>query len=95
MRILITGNMGYVGPVLTRFLHENLEDAELVGYDAGFFGHSLTGASVLPEARLDRQVFGDIRDLAPALLDGVDAVVHLCAGLVGMGFADKDFRNSP
>ena len=79
MRILITGNMGYVGPVLTRFLRENLKDAELVGYDAGFFGHSLTGAGVLPEARLDRQVFGDIRDLAPALLDGVDAVVHLCA----------------
>jgi len=79
MRILITGNMGYVGPVLTRFLRENLKDAELVGYDAGFFGHSLTGAGVLPEARLDRQVFGDIRELAPALLDGVDAVVHLCA----------------
>jgi nucleoside-diphosphate-sugar epimerase len=79
MRILITGNMGYVGPVLTRFLRENLKDAELVGYDAGFFGHSLTGVGVLPEARLDRQVFGDIRDLAPALLDGVDAVVHLCA----------------
>ena len=79
MRILITGNMGYVGPVLTRFLRENLKDAELVGYDAGFFGHSLTGASVLPEARLSRQVFGDIRELAPALLDGVDAVVHLCA----------------
>ena len=79
MRILITGNMGYVGPVLTRFLREHLKDAELVGYDAGFFGHSLTGANVLPEARLDRQVFGDIRELEPALLDGVDAVVHLCA----------------
>jgi len=79
MRILITGNMGYVGPVLTRFLREKLKDAELVGYDAGFFGHSLTGAGVLPEARLNRQVFGDVRELAPALLDGVDAVVHLCA----------------
>ena len=64
MRILITGNMGYVGPVLTRFLRENLKDAELIGYDAGFFGHSLTGAGVLPEALLDRQVFGDIRELA-------------------------------
>ena len=79
MRLLITGNMGYVGPALTRFLRENLERAELVGFDSGFFGHCLTGASMLPESRLDRQVFGDIRDLPAELLDGMGAVVHLCA----------------
>jgi nucleoside-diphosphate-sugar epimerase len=79
MRIVITGNMGYVGPVLTRFLRENAENAELIGFDSGFFGHNLTGASVLPEALLDRQIFGDIRDFADSLLDGVDAVVHLSA----------------
>jgi nucleoside-diphosphate-sugar epimerase len=79
MRILITGNMGYLGPVLTRFLRENLDDAELVGFDAGFFGASLTGAGILPETLLDRQVFGDIRELPAELLDGVDAVVHLSA----------------
>src|SRR5580658_10790329 len=77
MRILITGNMGYVGPVLTRFLRENLTDSELIGFDAGFFGHSLTGAGLLPEALLDRQVFGDIRELSGELLEDVDAVVHL------------------
>src|SRR5262249_9797420 len=79
MRILITGNMGYVGPVLTRFLRSNLEEVELIGFDAGFFGHSLTGAQLLPEALLNRQVFGDIRRFPPELLDGVDAVVHLSA----------------
>jgi nucleoside-diphosphate-sugar epimerase len=79
MRILITGNMGYVGPVLTRFLRERLEDAELIGFDAAFFGHILTGAALLPEALLNRQVFGDIRELPAQLLDGVDAVVHLSA----------------
>ncbi len=79
MRILITGNMGYVGPVLTRFLRANLDQPELVGFDAGFFGHSLTGAELLPEALLDKQVFGDIREFPPELLDGVDAVVHLSA----------------
>ena len=46
MRILITGNMGYVGPVLTRFLRSDSDDAELIGFDAGFFGHSLTGAEL-------------------------------------------------
>jgi nucleoside-diphosphate-sugar epimerase len=79
MRILITGNMGYVGPVLTRFLRENISDAELFGFDAGFFGHSLTGVEALPEILLDQQVFGDIRELPPRLLDGTDAVVHLSA----------------
>jgi nucleoside-diphosphate-sugar epimerase len=79
MRILITGNMGYVGPVLTRFLRESIVDAELIGFDTGFFGHSLTGVDVLPESLLDQQVFGDIRELSPKLLDGTDAVVHLSA----------------
>ena len=79
MRILITGNMGYVGPVLTRFLRDRLPDAELIGFDTAFFGHSLTGAGLLPEARLDRQVFCDIREFPAELLDGVDAVVHLSA----------------
>jgi nucleoside-diphosphate-sugar epimerase len=79
MRILITGNMGYVGPVLTRFLRGSLDNAELIGFDAAFFGHSLTGAALLPEALLDKQLFGDIRELPPQLLDGVAAVVHLSA----------------
>ena len=79
MRILVTGNMGYVGPVLVRHLREARPTAELIGYDTGFFGHSLTGSDRLPESRLDRQIFGDVRDLSPELLDGVDAVVHLAA----------------
>ena len=36
MRILITGNMGYVGPVLTRFLRDRLPDAELIGFTPPF-----------------------------------------------------------
>lgn len=79
MRILVTGNMGYVGPVLVRHLRETWPGAELIGYDAGFFGHCLTGSDRLPETRLDRQIVGDVRDLDPALLDGLDAVVHLAA----------------
>jgi len=79
MRILITGNMGYVGPVLTRFLRDRLQEAELIGFDTAYFGHSLTGAGLLPEALLDRQVFGDIREFPAELLDDVDAVVHLSA----------------
>lgn len=79
MRVLITGNMGYVGPVLTRFLRQSMPQAEIIGYDAGFFGHSLVGSEALPETNVDRQYFGDTRDLPESLLEGVDAVVHLAA----------------
>ncbi|WP_294532637.1 SDR family oxidoreductase [uncultured Rhodoblastus sp.] len=79
MRILITGNMGYVGPVLTRFLRQTEPGRELIGFDSSFFGHCLTNASALPEHLLDRQIFGDIRDFPPDALNGVDAVVHLSA----------------
>jgi nucleoside-diphosphate-sugar epimerase len=79
LRILITGNMGYVGPVLSRHLRRRYPDAELFGFDSGFFAHCITGALAFPESVLDRQEFGDIRDLPESLLRGVDAVVHLAA----------------
>jgi nucleoside-diphosphate-sugar epimerase len=79
MRILITGNMGYVGSILVRHLRAALPEARLIGYDAGFFAHCLTTHDPLPETALEAQHIGDVRDIAPALLDGVDAVVHLAA----------------
>ena len=79
MRILITGNMGYVGPVVVRHLRAWMPRAELIGYDTAFFADCLATTEGLPEALLDAQHVGDIRDLPAALLDGVDAVVHLAA----------------
>ncbi|WP_027527904.1 NAD(P)-dependent oxidoreductase [Bradyrhizobium sp. Ec3.3] len=79
MRVLITGNMGYVGSVLTRFLKSKDPGIEIMGYDSGFFGHCLTGAESIPEACLTRQYIGDVRELTPAILDEADAVVHLAA----------------
>ena len=79
MRILITGPMGYVGPGVIRRLRARFPDAELIGFDSGYFAHNLTGTARLPETLLDRLHFGDIRHFPPDLLDGVDAVVHLAA----------------
>jgi nucleoside-diphosphate-sugar epimerase len=79
MKVLITGNMGYVGPVLVRYLRRSEPNIELIGYDSGFFAHLLTGSADLPEAHLGTQHFGDVRDFPRHLLDGVDAVVHLAA----------------
>ncbi|TKB59317.1 MAG: SDR family oxidoreductase [Nitrospira sp.] len=79
MKILVTGNMGYVGPLVVRRLRESYPEAELVAYDAGYFAHCLTGAERFPESRVDLQYFGDIRRMSPEVLRGVDAVIHLCA----------------
>jgi nucleoside-diphosphate-sugar epimerase len=79
MKILITGNCGYVGPIVQRYLRQTHPSANIIGYDSAFFALSTTGAQVLPERPLNAQYFGDVRDLPSELLQGVDAVVHLAA----------------
>lgn len=79
MRILITGNMGYIGSAVVRHLHAELPGIELIGYDAGFFAHCLTTRGGLPEVKLKQQIFGDVRDLPIGILKSVDAVIHLAA----------------
>ena len=79
MRILITGPMGYVGPVVIRHLRARFPKSELIGFDTAFFAQNLTGASRLPESLLDQVYFGDIREFPAELFDGIDAVVHLAA----------------
>jgi nucleoside-diphosphate-sugar epimerase len=79
MRILITGNMGYVGPMVVRHLRDAMPSAYLAGYDSGFFAHCLTTTREIPERRLDAQRFGDVRAMRADDFDGFDAVVHLAA----------------
>lgn len=79
MKILIVGNMGYIGPVLTKHLRRAYPQASLIGFDAGLFAHCLIGSSLLPEIYLDRQVFGDVRHVDKTVLEGVDAIVNLAA----------------
>ena len=78
MRILITGNMGYVGPMVVRHLRRAAPSAYIAGYDSGFFAHCLTNDE-LPEILLDAQRFGDVREIGAGDLEGFDAVVHLAA----------------
>jgi len=79
MRILITGNMGYVGPMALRHLRKAMPSAYIAGYDSGFFAHCLTTAGEMPEILLDAQRFGDVRKIGAGDLEGFDAVVHLAA----------------
>jgi len=79
MRILVTGNTGYIGSVLGRHLRSSRTNIEIVGYDNGYFAHCLTDAKYLPEFDYDQQYWGDLRDFPFELLDDIDAVIHLAA----------------
>ncbi|MEI9981079.1 MAG: SDR family oxidoreductase [Edaphobacter sp.] len=79
MKILIAGNLGYVGSVLVRHLRYVFPDAVIEGVDTGYFSHCLTAAERIPEISLDAQHFCDLREIPEKLLDGVDSVIQLAA----------------
>lgn len=79
MKVLITGNTGYIGPLVYRHLRKEIPDISMAGYDSGLFAHCLTGAVRFPETYAHAQYWGDVRDFPEQLLEGVDAVVHLAA----------------
>ncbi len=79
MKILITGNMGYIGPSVVRRLKASYPDSTLIGFDMGYFANCLTNEEILPECNVDLQYFADIRKCQRELLTGVDAIVHLAA----------------
>ena len=79
MKILITGNMGYIGSCLVQKLRENNSNVFLVGLDMGYFANCLTNEVTLPECKVDVQFFADVRTLPAESIRGVDAVVHLAA----------------
>ena len=74
MRILITGDRGYIGSVLVPILQE--KGYEVVGYDAGYFKDNLL--EQFDENYL--KITKDIRDINKEDLKGIDVVIHL-AGL--------------
>ncbi len=79
MKILITGNMGYIGPCVVQRLRASYPDAKLIGLDMGYFANCLTNTEILPECRVDLQYFSDVRHLSNDMLQGIDGIVHLAA----------------
>jgi len=71
--------MGYIGSILTKKLKNECSDATLIGFDSAYFAHCLTSTSIIPEAPLYCQYFGDIREFPNEILSDVDIVIHLAA----------------
>ena len=79
MKILITGNMGYIGPCLVTHLRTSFPKLTIIGLDMGYFATCLSNSEILPECKMDIQYFGDVRKIQRDILEGVDAIVHLSA----------------
>jgi nucleoside-diphosphate-sugar epimerase len=95
MKILITGNMGYIGPVVVDRLRTSYPNATLIGIDLGFFAACLTDSEILPECKIDIQYFRDVRKITKNELIGVDAIVNLAAisnDPMGKTFEDVTFE---
>ena len=74
MKILITGDRGYVGSVLAQMLSDRSYD--IVGFDTDYY----RGTDLYSVERSYRKITKDIRSVSPEDVQGVEAVVHL-AGL--------------
>lgn len=68
----MTGNQGYIGPVLTRMAQRR--GHHVTGLDCGYFAECGGGDAA------ERQIVRDVRDVVPSDLAGIDAIIHL-AGL--------------
>ncbi len=79
MRILITGNMGYIGPSVVKKIRASYPEATIIGLDIGYFAHCLTTDHILPECRVDVQYFMDVRRIPRELLEGLDTIIQLAA----------------
>ncbi len=84
MKILVTGNNGYIGTVLVDELLK--KNYEVIGYDIDYFYDcNLTDKNI----KLSKQIKKDIRNLTEDDLDGIDVVVHL-AGLANDPLGEFD-----
>ena len=74
MKILVTGNHGYIGTVLSRVLFE--KGYEVVGLDTDYY----KGCTFEPAEEAFPEIIKDIRNIESSDVEGFDGIVHL-AGL--------------
>ena len=78
-KILVIGNLGYVGSVLSDYLRKYPE-FEVIGYDNCYFNSFLTiEKQDVKNNFIHHQIFGDIRNIQEELFTGIYGVILLAA----------------
>ena len=81
-KYFITGNLGYIGPILSKFIKKMDTESEIIGFDNGYFLNCPVAAEIYSEKPfLDRQIFGDVRDQSKLkeFIHWADHIIHLAA----------------
>ena len=84
MRVLVTGNNGYIGTVLTEELIK--KDYEVVGFDTDYFYDCNL---IEPTYKITKHIKKDIRNISEEELNDIDIVIHL-AGLANDPLGEFD-----
>ena len=75
MKVLVTGTEGYIGARLAPWL--TARGHEVIGLDTGFYRDGTLYLDPIGLPQSPRTVYKDLRTVAPADFEGVEAVVHL------------------
>ena len=78
-KILIVGNLGYIGSVLISELRKKYPKSYLIGFDIGYFSGCVFSPLEVSDYLLNEQIYGDVREFRYESLDGIDSVVYLAA----------------
>ena len=73
IKVLVTGNLGFIGSVLTKYLME--KGIEIIGLDNGFFQNIF----YVPRSKINKQIIKDIRDVEKEDIKGINGIIHLAA----------------
>ena len=81
MKIIVTGNLGYIGTELGKVVKSHFSQVcdELIGFDSGLFKSCISSKGRLGDTYYDKQIYRDIRTIDKEDLKGVDAIIHLAA----------------
>ena len=79
MKIIVTGNLGYIGPELGKSIKNYFENSNLLGIDNGLFLQCTTSNGRIGDTYYDYQKFCDIREISLKDLSNCDVVVSLAA----------------
>jgi nucleoside-diphosphate-sugar epimerase len=79
MKILIIGNLGYIGPMVVKHFKAQHKNSFVEGYDVGYFVQNYTYNGISGDILLNKQYYGDVRNFDEEILKGFDAVIYLAA----------------